>query len=441
MTPELADELKPSAEYIQQAKTLIGQEMYEESLVYLKKAREADPYEVEIYLLEGIACSNLENFEAAGKSFEKAKMIDKENPLPYFHLGNLAFIDEDHTAGVEYYNKAIALGYKGPDIYYNLGLIYEERGDFDMAIRNYTKASHIDPLQPGYRVRKANLYMELGHYQEAIQVLEELMQVSPDIFEGYHMSAGAYTMLKEYDKAEAILSKAELLFPEDTDILFDKIRILVVRGKLAEAISYIEKLETMIDNDVDRRNLIFEKAKIYAQKEDIDKAIELLESTRQFENEEFTDYESRYFLLNLYLIKSEYQKILENAAVMEQLDPPDTFSLAGKYYAALAMSKLGDAGAEAKYKEAITYYRKLTLQDAGLIDAYLFRCMCLKDIKEYDKALELIDYVMLLKKDSPDLHVIKSTILREKGDGKGADKELAIAKNLNPNLYIPAQGE
>ena len=441
MSVELAEDRNLSMEYVQQAETLIGQAMYEEALTYLKKAQDVDPYVMDIYLNEGIAYSNLEKYEAAKKSFEKAKMIDKGNPLPYFHLGNIAFIDGEHVTGVECYNKAIALGYSDAGIFYNLGLVYEERGDYEMAIRNYTKAIHIDPLQAGFRIRKANIYMELSQYHEAIQVLVELMQICPDVFEGYHMAAGAYTMLNEYDQAEAVLSKAEILFPEDTDIMFDRIRILMVRGKLDEAIVYIEKLEAKIDGDVDKRNLIFEKAKLYAQKEDIDTAIQLLESTKQFENEEYTDYESRYFLLNLYLIKSQYVEMLNNSKVLEQLDPPNTFSLAGKYYTALALAKLEDASATDKYKEAITYYRKLTFQDAGLIDAYLFRCMCLKDIMEYDKALELIDYVMLLKKDNPDMHVIKSGILREKGNSKEADQEIAIAKTLNPNLYIPTQGE
>ena len=436
MPTELKDESTDAIEYVQQAELLIGQQMYQEALCYIEKAKKSNQMLPDIYLAEGIAYANLDEYDFAKKSFEKARMLDNENPVVYYHLGNVAFVNEDHVEGVKNYNKAIALGFTDSRLYYNLALVYEQRGEVDMAIRNYSKAIYHDPLEPVYRVRKASLYLQAGDFEEALQASEELMVNCPDQFEGYHIASGSYILLKKYDEAEVILERAEILFPEDTDIIFDRIRLLVVRQKFEEAIRYIEKLENITTSYMDKRNLIVEKAKLYMQQEKLEEAAELLESTREYEKEDQIHTESHYYLLNIYMILEKYEQLLEHAQILMKVDPADNFSTAGRYYQALALKKIGKDSDDA-YEEAISYYRKRTFEDATSFDAYLFRCMCLKDIGEYEKALELLDYVMLLYKDSADLHVIKSQILRLQGEISKADVEIAAAKAINPNIYIP----
>lgn len=57
-------------------------------------------------------------------------------------------------------------------------------------------------------------------------------------------------------------------------------------------------------------------------------------------------------------------------------------------------------------------------------------------MKEYDKALELVDYVLLLKPDSAEAYAIKSGIYKELGQEEKAQEELKKAKRLNPLLDI-----
>lgn len=268
MPTELKEESTDAIEYVQQAELLIGQQMYQEAFIYIEKAKKSNQMLPDIYLAEGITYANLDEYDLAKKSFEKARMLDNENPVVYYHLGNVAFVNEDHLEGVKNYNKAI----------------------------------YHDPLEPVYRVRKASLYLQTGDFEEALQASEELMVNCPDQFEGYHIASGSYILLKKYDEAEALLERAEILFPEDTDIIFDRIRLLVVRQKFDEAIRYIEKLENMTTSDMDKRNLIIEKAKLYMQQEKLEKAAELLESTRIYETDDQIHTESHYYLLNIYMI-------------------------------------------------------------------------------------------------------------------------------------------
>lgn len=52
-------EISQSEEYIKQAELLLGQEMYEEAIVYLNKSIELDPYVMDTYIKEGICYANL----------------------------------------------------------------------------------------------------------------------------------------------------------------------------------------------------------------------------------------------------------------------------------------------------------------------------------------------------------------------------------------------
>lgn len=424
-------------EYIQQGLTLMGAEKYEDAISYFKKAQNCDPMIIEIYYHMGTAYANLEKYEEAEQTFQKAILVDKENPLTYFHIGNIKFLSGNVVEGIENYNKAIAKGYDDEEIYYNLGMIYEESDNALLAIRNYSKAILKNPLRPDIRLHKASLYIATRQYEEALQTLEELIEVCPDLFDAYHLSVGVYCLLNRLDEAQKILDKAAQLFPEDIGILYDKIQILTARGKLDESLELIEKAQDMEDHEQEIRNLTFEKAKIYALKEDIQQAIHYFEQLKSFETEEVKDYEGRYYLMNAYLSMENYEEVLSNAEVLIGDPEQSSYCIAAFYYKAFSLAKLGKTQqAEQSYREAIKILRSITIASPGSLDAYMFRVMCHKDLKEYEKALELVDYVILLKNDNVEAHGLKGVLLDALGRKEEAEKEIKIAKQYKPDLNI-----
>ena len=58
----------------------------------------------------------------------------------------------------------------------------------------------------------------------------------------------------------------------------------------------------------------------------------------------------------------------------------------------------------------------------------------LYNLKEYDKALELIDYITLLKEDNAEVYAIKSSIYEELGKKEESRQALEIAKKYN-NIF------
>ena len=120
--------------------------------------------------------------------------------------------------------------------------------------------------------------------------------------------------------------------------------MLMAVEKYNEAITYLEKALEMIDQaekmegfEVEARNLSFEKAKIYAQKEDVDNSIKYLEKCISYE-EGYKDYEVRFFLMNAYLAIENYEKVYENAnSIAGDENGPSEYIMAAMYYKALSL--------------------------------------------------------------------------------------------------------
>ena len=128
----------------------------------------------------------------------------------------------------------------------------------------------------------------------------------------------------------------------------------------------------------------------------------------------------------------------------QKMDPEDTdnaYSMTGVYLAAFLKKAMADDSWKEDMENGIRYYRSISMKDPARVDAYLFRAMCYRELERFDKALESIDYVMLLQPDNPHLHLIKGNILKEMpGREQEAEQEYAQArkggKTVNSLLNI-----
>ena len=86
------------------------------------------------------------------------------------------------------------------------------------------------------------------------------------------------------------------------------------------------------------------------------------------------------------------------------------------------------------YKEANSIYRMTTLKNPAAVDVYLYRVMCLKDMEQYDKALELCDFVANISDDIAEVHTLRADIYQALGKNSQAELEREKAYELKPEL-------
>ena len=434
-------------EYMLQADALMGQEKYEQAISYLEKAEEIEKFNIDIYLSKGIAYANMDDLENAKKEFEKALKINKKEGVVYFHLGNIEMLQGNKAKGIELYNNAIAYGFDDAQIYFSLGLMYEEENNNDLAIRNYSKAILRDPNRADIRIRKVRIFIKNQKLQEALQALDELILSNPDVFEGYHLKYLVLVSLEKYDEAEHVLNDAMELFPKDPAFAIDKASLLISKKEYHEALAEINNIEReyVLELD-DKHSIAMEKSRAYAFLEDMEGTISSLleakEIALQYEPPRM-DIEATYLLMNCYLNNENYEKVLEYALEIKKAKEENYYSLAAYYYEPLALKFLGKIDeADELFKKAVEYYRSVSLTSPGLIDSYAFRIMALRELKDYEKALELAEYLVNVRDDLAESHTLKATILEDLGRKEEAKIERAKALELGGMVSeLPANNQ
>lgn len=422
-------------EYYEQGVVLSSRGVYDEAVNYFDKGIKLDKMNTDLYLAKGVALANSNKFDEAKTEFETALKINKGLGAAYFHLGNLAIVNDDAAKGMENYNLAISNGFDEAQVYYCLGLLHEGNGEYDMAIRNYSKAVNKDPFRPDIRVRKAQIFVETGKYQEALQTLDELILANPDVFDGYHIKFEILTKLKQYDKANAVLAKAIELFPKDPAFALDKVSLMIEQGDSENALKVMEQLEKtdMYDENVGR-SIAMRRSQIYAERNDAKSAISELEKALKVSeiSGEF-DEDVLFMLANLLLADGQYERVIETAKLLLDKAHDGYIKETARYFEPLALRMAGRMDeAVPKYNEAISEYRKKSLAAPGNLDLYIFRAMCLKDLEQYEKALEALDYIIALKPEIAEPYTLKASVLEAMGRKDEAAQVKAKANELLP---------
>ena len=423
-------------EYLTQGAMLESQEKYQEALGFYDKALELDAMNHDAYISKGVAHANLENLDEAQKQFENALKINRTSGLAFFHLGNVALLKEETSLGFENYNKAISNGFDDAQIYYNIGLLHEENGETDLALRNYSKAISKDPIRPEIRLRKAELQLHLEQYHEALQSLDEMILTNPDVFEGYHTKFLVLMQLGKHDEAGELLAKAIELFPDDIDFVIDKTTLLIAQNKTEEAFEILAELEKNAAGD---GSVIYkvhmERAQIHASRQEIGPAIAELELAKALtEKDGEFDTDSQFLLMNCFVAKTDFEKVLEySRELLEKAEEESPYTDTARYYVPLALKNLGKMDeATELYHKAIEELRNKGLSSPGNLETYLLRALCHHDLEEYEKAYDLVDYVIQLKPELPEPRFQKILILEAMGKKEEAEEEKKTVNALLP---------
>jgi tetratricopeptide (TPR) repeat protein len=403
-----------------------------EAMEYFDKAEKADPNNIRTYINKGLCFAGMEDYVKAKDAFLKAYKINKKEKEVITNLANICYLMRDFYEGIDYANTAIEYGLADDSTYFNLALAWEELNNDINAIRNYNKAIELNPYEVIYHLRKSNCLVHAKKFDEALEALELLNHYCPDSFESYHYSFLIYLQKGEYLKANAVIDAGLDMFPGDVSLYYDKIRILSIVKNFDDALKLIKAIEKLDNFESEARNIKVEEAKIYMQTNKFDSAIKALEDAVHMEGAH--DFEAHYYLVNAYLSQHQFDKAEAIAKIMIDADDGSAFARSAYYYLPMCMLKQGKPEAQKQYKTSIQKLRIYSLRHPEELDAALFRALCHKDIAEYDKALEVLDYTLKLKKDYAPAHAIKANVLKDMGKIDEYEKELAIAKESNEAL-------
>lgn len=416
------DEVRAHAlELGQQARILLAAGKTEEAKNLLEQAVATDPSCPEVYDHYGAWYMVKGDYTNARGQFKKALLLDKSRGETHFNLGNAYLMLGELENCVESYNRALTNGFDTAGMQYYMALAYEEMGNLDLVLRHLNRAIAKDPADPNFKVKKAYTLIKMHRRDDALAVAEDIITSCPELYDGYHIRTNLLQSKEEYEKALASAQEAMTLFPNDVGLCMDEIRCLALCGRLEEADKRLDEAAQMAYFEEERPKFFLLKAEIKAENGDFDGAVEAARAA--CEAEDSYSGEAAQLLMELLGAADRNEELLELADKIYDREDEGICYRTAIYLRAVAREKLGQQEeAEKCYREAVTLYRTMTLVDPTLGDAYLYRAMAHRALGEYDKALEMTNFLITLDPTQVDPYEIQAMVYDAMGDQSKAEE-------------------
>ncbi len=423
-------------ELVNQGVLLMQAENYGKAAEFFQSAIELDPSAKDGYFHLGNAMANLDRLDEALDAFRRVTEIDPEDGEAYFDIGNLYLLKNDLLRCVENFNTAEERGFRRVELYSTLAAVYMHLDEGQQAVRTLSKAIKAAPLRADLRLEKAKVYIAMSRFDEALDALEETRKLFPDAFEVYDLQTQIYSGMKRYDKALEVISGAVERYAEDVVLRWMKIKVLVEMGRVAQAKEEIEFIRGMADYDTVAREVALQQSIILSMENNPQGAAEVLDQALS-QGGTISDEQLRFMLMNLQYGLKQYEKALENAEKLAALEDESLFCVSGKYYAAYIRKTLGQTeAANDTFRKLVAEFRRLSIKNPTFYELYMYRLLCHKEIGEFEKALQLADYMEDLFPDRADAYAFRSLIYDDMGRTAEAEAARAEARKRNPNLNI-----
>lgn len=420
-------------DYKLRGNALMGNGQYKEAQVQFLKAL-IEEENADLYADLGNAYASNGDYKEAIDAFSKALLLDPKNGEIYFDIGSVYLLQERLKKCIEFYNKAEDAGFKNVRLFINLAAIYSALGDKQMELRNYTKAIDINPLIGDLYVKKALVLMDLGRPEVAIETIEDLRKLFPDAFEGYDLAARAYLYMGDKEKAMDILEAGINKFPNDINLKLSKIGLYTQFNEPDKAEELLNKLKENSNAELYKRDILLNEVTITALRNDPATMKEKLMKVIAMEKEK-CDEQARFMLMMTANLLKDYTLAYEQADALDKQDSNSTFSISGLYYKGEFLEKIGKTEeANTQFRKATKKLRKLSMSNRTFYEVYIYRAMAHQHLKEYDKAIEMAEFITDLQPERADGYMILADIYKDMGDTEKSEAQFAIAQKKNPEL-------
>lgn len=224
--------------YLQKGKTRRG-------LVYLSKAIELNPQDVDAYNQRGLylyrnglhamalddfnlalqydprATSILVNrgnlfrrigeYDMAMKDFNSALSVRKDDYRIYVNRGNVFAKLRQFDKALNDFQTARQLNPKYVDILKNIGNAYEFQGEYEKALGEYKKLAAIKPTDDDIHVYMGTVYSRLSEFSLALDSFGQAIEINPERGDAYYKRSFLHYDRKQYDLALDDIMRAQFL--------------------------------------------------------------------------------------------------------------------------------------------------------------------------------------------------------------------------------------
>ncbi len=378
----------------------------------------------------------------------------RENPEEMFQQGIDAMTADNLDEAVIWFKKAIQQNSEMAIAHYKLGEVYRKKGNPKMAFAHLSRAVQQDPKLAEARKELALLLVENQALDETVQVCKQYLEINGDDEDIYLILGNALAYTKKVDEAVEVLRKGQAIYPENTTLVMNLAKLLVIKGDVEEGRAMMEKLAARETDDIP---IQVATAHMYESLERYDLAVMTLEASK----EKFPENPLPYLALAQLALKKNQPDSAKNII----LDAENAGVKDSRLYRLYAMTSHRQGNSD----EALRYFEKSV--EAASDETRIANLMILADyntyLKNYKEAQKILETIIaedaskkqlkskvvelfiaqgdydqarisvdnLLKEDSGDArgHFLKGMMMMQDKDVTEARKEFSMAKELAPN--------
>lgn len=230
------------------------------------------PNSAPVHMALGNAYEEQKNYDAALKEYEKAALIKPEYKAAYakmadlhIKLGNEASASGNTVTALKEFKQSVLVDPMNPKPYLAMAQLREQRGDLELAISELNSGLELLPEDASLKKRIGHNYLKMGRVDDAITQFESVLKAKSDpevvheltqalYLKSRSESQDAFVASSDYETAEATLTRAIKLQPNDLKLRLALAKLHSIAGKPAnlahvgtprtvpEKISYAEAL-------------------------------------------------------------------------------------------------------------------------------------------------------------------------------------------------------
>jgi tetratricopeptide (TPR) repeat protein len=205
------------AEYwLLQAGCLYDLENYDEALTSFEKAIQLNPSHAIAFICRGQALEKLGRLEEALVSYEKGIELDLANANFWYSKSFVLYNLKRYEEALASYNKAIELGLNNTQVWYARGLVLDELERYEDALASYNNAIELNLDSTVYWTKRAVTLSKMGYHDEALSSLEQAIQLNPNspvISIAWRLRGTLLAQMKRYQEGLVSLEKAVEIDP------------------------------------------------------------------------------------------------------------------------------------------------------------------------------------------------------------------------------------
>ncbi len=417
------------------------------SLENIWRQKVADtPQDAEAHANLGAVLQKKKDYQGALAEYRKAESINPSNTTTRLNMGTLYQEQKDYETAIEAYDTITNFNPNFMLAYLYKAQCYKAMGKKDAAIENYKLALNLDPSNQDIKNELYNMYEttmtpeekltylkqqiteepknagllynyayelhKANRIAEAIPYYNQVIKLAPKNENAYINLAQAYMQQSSYDKARALLSDAQGLFPENKTI----------KKQLASI-------------DAETISLLYNDAsKLYAEKK-YQEAINIYNKIVPMTPEALLGIGACYQALgNNKMAAQSYAKSL-------QLDPKN---IETAYFTALAYANDNDyanAKTYAKKALAINPEHKSTKDLLAYVTeqestAQMDKALSMIEKQQYTEALNVLNNVVKADPKNADAYYYRATVYDAQKKYQQAINDYKKALQYNPKLTI-----